>query len=302
VTEHTNDSVSASLLQAAFSGQTHVVRELLADRAAVNAQDDFENTALLLAALNGHVDIVRDLLDHGAAIDHRNRQGGTALFLAAGYPIRLAELLGRPTARLRGHDEVVRELLARGAATGHRNADNQTAIEAAAANGNVDAALDLLAHGAVFDDANDFERDPLRWAAARGYVAVVSALLDRGVSVTNPAGDGSTALTTALTWAVSQRRHAVTKVLLDHGAVVSKADRAMIDDWLLWLEAHAEEAYDKMYDAHNSTDAAGSYSNAKGYLDDALALAGRLELPEMVAWLEARLAHIKAVFRSQFSS
>ena len=112
--------------------------------------------------------------------------------------------MGRPTARLRVHDEVVRELLARGAATGHRNADNQTAIEAAAANGNVDAALDLLAHGAVFDDANDFERDPLRWAAARGYVAVVSALLDRGVSVTNPAGDGSTALTTALTWAVSQ--------------------------------------------------------------------------------------------------
>jgi len=47
-------------------------------------------------------------------------------------------------------------------------------------------------------------------------------------------------------------------------------------------------------------DAAGAYSDAKGYLDDALALARRLQASEVVARLEARLAHIKAVFRSQF--
>jgi ankyrin repeat protein len=187
---------------------------------------------------------------------------------------------------------------ARGAATGYRGADGQTAVELAAANGNIDAALDLLAHGAALDPSNAFEGDPLRWAAARGHAGLTSALLDRGASADSPSSDGAT----ALTWAVSHRRHAVTRMLLDRGAVVSEADRALIDDWLLWLEGKAEEDYDDMYAARSATEAAGCYSNAKGYLDDALALARRLKLPEVVAGLEARLAHIKAVFRSQFSS
>ena len=271
---------------------------MLDARAAGDPQDAFENTPLLIAAYSGHVDIVKDLLDHGAAIDHRNCTGDTALLLAAAYPIRLAEPYGRPAARQKGHDETVRELLARGAATHYRNLDDESAIELAGAKGNVEAALDLLAHGAAFDPSNDFEGDPLHWAAAQGYAALASALLDRGASANRPSSDGST----ALTWAVSYRRHAVTTVLLDRGAVVDELDRALIDDWLLWLEGKAEAAYDKMYDTHNSTDAAGAYSDAKGYLEDALALAGRLKVPEVVARLDARLAHIKAVFRSQFPS
>ena len=53
---------------------------------------------------------------------------------------------------------------------------------------------------------------------------------------------------------------------------------------LAWLEAQTEAAYDKMYDASHSTDATARYSDAKE-----------------ATRLEARLAHIKAVFRSQFS-
>ncbi len=72
------------------------------------------------------------------------------------------------------------------------------------------------------------------------------------------------------------------------------------DDRLLWLESQAEAAYDKMYEAHSPGDAAARYADAKDYLSDALALARRLEAQDAVARLEARLAHIKAVFRSQF--
>jgi hypothetical protein len=65
---------------------------------------------------------------------------------------------------------------------------------------------------------------------------------------------------------------------------------------LVWFEAQAEQAYDKMYDATNSTDAAARYSDAKEALHDAIGLARRLG---QAVRLEARLDHIKAVFRSQ---
>ena len=69
---------------------------------------------------------------------------------------------------------------------------------------------------------------------------------------------------------------------------------------LAWFEAQAEAAYDKMYDATSSTDAAARYSDAKEALRDAIGLAQRLGQGAVVTRLEARLAHIKAVFRSQF--
>jgi hypothetical protein len=69
---------------------------------------------------------------------------------------------------------------------------------------------------------------------------------------------------------------------------------------LAWFEAQAEAAYDKMYDATGSTDAAARYSDAKEALRDAIGLAQRLGQGAVVTRLEARLAHIKAVFRSQF--
>ncbi len=67
------------------------------------------------------------------------------------------------------------------------------------------------------------------------------------------------------------------------------------------LEALAEEAYDRMYDATNSTAAAGAYSDAKESLYDAISFARELGLAEAAERLQARLAHIKGVFRSQFS-
>jgi hypothetical protein len=66
------------------------------------------------------------------------------------------------------------------------------------------------------------------------------------------------------------------------------------------LERLAEEAYDKMYEAHSPSGSAGCYSDAKEFLYDAIGLAGRLGQPETVERLQARLAHIKSVYRSQF--
>jgi hypothetical protein len=73
-------------------------------------------------------------------------------------------------------------------------------------------------------------------------------------------------------------------------------------DQLHSLEAQAEAAYTKMYDAHDPSAAAVCYSDAKEALYDAIGLARRLGKVDVAARLEQRLAHIKAVFRSQFTS
>jgi hypothetical protein len=69
---------------------------------------------------------------------------------------------------------------------------------------------------------------------------------------------------------------------------------------LAWFAAQAEAAYDKMYDASNSTDAAALYSDAKEALHDAIGLARHLGRTAVATRLEARLDYIKAVFRAQF--
>jgi hypothetical protein len=72
-------------------------------------------------------------------------------------------------------------------------------------------------------------------------------------------------------------------------------------DRIAFYERQAEEAYSRMYDATSSSDATARYSDAKEALHSAIALAHGLGQSETAKRLEARLAEIKAVFRSQFS-
>ena len=66
------------------------------------------------------------------------------------------------------------------------------------------------------------------------------------------------------------------------------------------LESKAEAAYDAMYDAHDPSAAGVCYSDAKEFFYEALSLARRMGAAGDIARLEARLAHVKAVYRSQF--
>ncbi len=69
---------------------------------------------------------------------------------------------------------------------------------------------------------------------------------------------------------------------------------------LHWLEAQAEDAYSRMYDAGFSG-AAACYSDAKEFFYDAIGLAMALGKLDEAERLRDRLAHVKAVFRSQFT-
>jgi len=70
---------------------------------------------------------------------------------------------------------------------------------------------------------------------------------------------------------------------------------------LAFHEQQAEKAYSEMYEAHSPSHAAACYSDAKEALFMAITIGQRLEAADAVKRLEARLAHIKAVFRSQFA-
>ena len=72
------------------------------------------------------------------------------------------------------------------------------------------------------------------------------------------------------------------------------------EERLTWFEAQAEEAYDKIYDARTSADVTARYSDAKEALHEAIGIARRLGQMNDADRLNARLLHIKAVFRSQF--
>jgi hypothetical protein len=70
---------------------------------------------------------------------------------------------------------------------------------------------------------------------------------------------------------------------------------------LAFFERQAEEAYSRMYDARGTSNAAACYSDAKEALYSAIAIARQLDDAATLGRLEARLDHVKSVFRSQFS-
>ncbi len=70
---------------------------------------------------------------------------------------------------------------------------------------------------------------------------------------------------------------------------------------LEYFKQLGERAYSDMYDVISPSSATGYYSDAKEAFYSAISTARDLELAVEQQSLEERLAHIKAVFRSQFS-
>lgn len=156
----------------------------------------------------------------------------------------------------------------------------------------------MSAEGPGFEEGAGVPDPTLLRAAAGGERDRLCALLDGGADIEQVDAGGRTALSCA----ISARHYNVVRELLDRGAIVGDADRSLIEGWLQWLETAAEDSYDRMYSADaNNASAAGHYSNAKDYLSDAIGLSRRIGKLEQTEKLNARLDHIKNVFRSQFS-
>jgi hypothetical protein len=78
-----------------------------------------------------------------------------------------------------------------------------------------------------------------------------------------------------------------------------RTDEELNRNRLRQLTALGEKYYDQMYES--SRGANGCYSSAKDAFYDAIGLANELGMKEEAEALSKRLAHIKAVFRSQFT-
>ena len=83
---------------------------------------------------------------------------------------------------------------------------------------------------------------------------------------------------------------------------MDEGERETKRELLAGFKARAESAYDSMYSADSFREASVRYSDAKEFFIEAIRLAEELESSDEVDSLGKRLAHAKAVYRSQFTS
>jgi ankyrin repeat protein len=153
----------SELADAVMKGDKAAVRNLIRQKADVNAAQVDGTTALHWAVYRDDVESVNLLIGAGAAVDAKNRDGITPLHLSALY----------------GNAAVVKELLKGGADAKQKGPAGETMLMLAARNGSVQT-IQLFAEAGA--DVN--AKEPLRgttalmWAAEQKHPAAVKALLD----------------------------------------------------------------------------------------------------------------------------
>jgi ankyrin repeat protein len=223
------------LLNAVRSGDLEQVESILKENPDLNKSKDRQYRATLLHSASSFADakIVKYLLENGAAVDAQDRRGCTALVWAAAWgreaavelllaheaAIDLADDLGRTPlhwAVHRGHAGMVELLCARGADTNARTNQGATHLMCAAAGGFVRIAEMLQTHGVNANTRDNGGFNALYYAASGGHLDVAKLLLKQGADVNSRSNDGWTALHTA----AFRGRLEVVKWLMENGAEV----------------------------------------------------------------------------------
>ena len=152
---------------AAKAGDIAAVRDLIKQRADVNAPTRDGSTALLWAAYNSDLEMVRVLLAAGAKPNVANRYGVAPLLQASRI----------------GDTPIMEVLLTAGANPKLAHPEGETPLMASARAGRVDAVRLLLARGADVNAADSFQgQTALMWASAEGHLPVLKTLLEAGAN------------------------------------------------------------------------------------------------------------------------
>jgi ankyrin repeat protein len=180
---------STPLHEAAFHGDTALVRRLLEQGAAPNTLNRF-TTPLGSAAQGGHVEVVRLLLESGA--DPNRRSPGSPLDWE-GLPLAVAltSYAEEPSEMTARRLAVARLLVEHGANPGARNKRGETLLHGATSRGNPAEVDLLLSLGADPDAADSAGFTPLHRAVEEGQLEIARRLLVAGADAGRTASDGT---------------------------------------------------------------------------------------------------------------
>jgi ankyrin repeat protein len=157
-----------SLISAASRGDIKTVRQLIAQRADVNAVDADKTTALHQAVWAGELAVVDALLSVGAKPLAANAFGITPVYIAAEQ----------------GNAPIVRRLLDAGADANTTDATGDTLLMAAVRSRSFDAVRLLLERGARVDTAEpEIGHTALMWAVRVDDARLLKLLIEQGASV-----------------------------------------------------------------------------------------------------------------------
>jgi ankyrin repeat protein len=201
----TSAAAEATLADLAEDKEFGKLRELMSQKADVNAPQADGMTALHWAVHHDDVEAVKLLLVAGADAKKANRYGVTPLSLACTV----------------GNAEIVDRLLAAEADPNAALPGGETALMTAARTGRLGSVKALLARGAEVNSKERKGQTALMWAAAEGHVEVVDALLSAGADFRTPLDSGFT----PLLFAIREGRAEVVFRLLKAGADVNEAMR-----------------------------------------------------------------------------
>jgi ankyrin repeat protein len=194
---------------AAYWGQSAIVKLLLADKVDVTAKNMYGDTPLFGPAMNGYLGTTELLLKNGAEVNIRNHNGDIPLLKAAESR----------------SSRVVKLLLENKADINATNNDGYTALHEAAMDGYRSSVQLLIASNAEINVKNNRGETPLYLAVENGHKEVVELLLANKANVN--AGDkyGTTPLQLAVDGVRypseelnSQTYQDIVELLKQHGA------------------------------------------------------------------------------------
>lgn len=197
---------------AAHRGDLEAAKLLIQAQANVSATNHYGVTPLSLACENGSAEIVELLLGHGADAKTTLRGGETVLMTAA----------------RNGKVGPVKALIQHGADVNAKERRGQTALMWAAAEGNKDVVELLIKSDAdIHASLPDSGFTAFFFAARNGHADVVKAFLKAGIDVNEgmlprrPGGKNPTKGTSALILAIENGYYELALMLLDAGANVN---------------------------------------------------------------------------------
>jgi bla regulator protein blaR1 len=163
-------AIDRALVEAAESGETKEIEDLLNAGAHINAAVDGDGTALIVAAREGNKTLVEFLLGRGADVNVPSPGDGNALIMAA----------------REGHIDIVKLLLDHGANIDQVVAGDENPLIQASGEGELEVVKLLIARGAnvnaraLSDQPNGEWRTPLGMAKKGGHKEIVALLIAAG--------------------------------------------------------------------------------------------------------------------------